>query len=416
MLEHVKKQDPQVAEAIKLELGRQRSKIELIASENFVSEAVMEAMGTVLTNKYAEGYPGKRYYGGCECVDIVEDLARDRAKQLFGAEHANVQPHSGAQANMAVYFAFLKPGDTVLGMNLSHGGHLTHGSPVNFSGSLYNFVEYGVDKETQVIDYEDVRKKAEEHKPKMIVAGASAYPRYIDFVKLREIADSVGDYLMVDMAHIAGLVATGHHPNPVPHADFVTTTTHKTLRGPRGGMILCREEYAKAIDKSIFPGVQGGPLMHVIAAKAVAFGEALQPEFKEYSAKVIANAKQFAQSLAEEGLTLVSGGTDNHLILIDVRNMNLTGKVAEHLLDEVGITTNKNTIPYDPASPFVTSGVRLGTPAVTSRGFDEEAMKEVAAIIALTLKNPEDQAKQEEARDRVAALCEKFPMYPGIQI
>ncbi|WP_047150780.1 serine hydroxymethyltransferase [Aneurinibacillus tyrosinisolvens] len=416
MLEHVKKQDPQVAEAIKLELGRQRSKIELIASENFVSEAVMEAMGTVLTNKYAEGYPGKRYYGGCEYVDIVEDLARDRAKQLFGAEHANVQPHSGAQANMAVYFAFLKPGDTVLGMNLSHGGHLTHGSPVNFSGSLYNFVEYGVDKETQVIDYEDVRKKAEEHKPKMIVAGASAYPRYIDFVKLREIADSVGAYLMVDMAHIAGLVATGHHPNPVPHADFVTTTTHKTLRGPRGGMILCREEYAKAIDKSIFPGVQGGPLMHVIAAKAVAFGEALQPEFKEYSAKVIANAKQFAQSLAEEGLTLVSGGTDNHLILMDVRNMNLTGKVAEHLLDEVGITTNKNTIPYDPASPFVTSGVRLGTPAVTSRGFDEEAMKEVAAIIALTLKNPEDQAKQEEARNRVAALCEKFPMYPGIQI
>ncbi|WP_286883196.1 serine hydroxymethyltransferase [Aneurinibacillus sp. UBA3580] len=416
MLEQVKKHDQEVAEAIKLELGRQRSKIELIASENFVSEAVMEAMGTVLTNKYAEGYPGKRYYGGCEYVDIVENLARDRAKQLFGAEHANVQPHSGAQANMAVYFAFLKPGDTVLGMNLSHGGHLTHGSPVNFSGTLYNFVEYGVDKETQVIDYEDVRKKAEEHKPKMIVAGASAYPRVIDFARLREIADSVGAYLMVDMAHIAGLVATGHHPNPVPYADFVTTTTHKTLRGPRGGMILCREEYAKAIDKSVFPGIQGGPLMHVIASKAVAFGEALKPEFKEYSARVIANAKQLAESLKEEGFTLISGGTDNHLILIDVRNMNLTGKDAEHLLDEVGITCNKNTIPYDPASPFVTSGIRIGTPAVTSRGFDGEAMKEIAAIMALSLKNPQDEAKQDEARQRVAALCEKFPMYPNLEI
>jgi glycine hydroxymethyltransferase len=416
MLEHVKKHDPQVAEAIKQELGRQRSKIELIASENFVSEAVMEAMGTVLTNKYAEGYPSKRYYGGCECVDIVEDLARDRAKQLFGAEHANVQPHSGAQANMAVYFAFLKPGDTVLGMNLSHGGHLTHGSPVNFSGTLYNFVEYGVDQETQVLDYEDIRKKAEEHKPKMIVAGASAYPRVIDFAKLREIADSVGAYLMVDMAHIAGLVATGHHPNPVPYADFVTTTTHKTLRGPRGGMILCKEEYAKAIDKSVFPGIQGGPLMHVIAAKAVAFGEALKPEFKDYSARVIANAKQLAESLKEEGFTLISGGTDNHLILIDVRNMNLTGKDAEHLLDEVGITCNKNTIPYDPASPFVTSGIRIGTPAITSRGFDEEAMKEIAAIMALCLKNSQDEAKQEEARTRVAALCQKFPMYPNLEI
>ncbi|GEN34452.1 serine hydroxymethyltransferase [Aneurinibacillus danicus] len=416
MLEQVKKHDQEVAEAIKLELGRQRSKIELIASENFVSEAVMEAMGTVLTNKYAEGYPGKRYYGGCEYVDIVENLARDRAKQLFGAEHANVQPHSGAQANMAVYFAFLKPGDTVLGMNLSHGGHLTHGSPVNFSGTLYNFVEYGVDKETQVIDYEDVRKKAEEHKPKMIVAGASAYPRVIDFARLREIADSVGAYLMVDMAHIAGLVATGHHPNPVPYADFVTTTTHKTLRGPRGGMILCREEYAKAIDKSVFPGIQGGPLMHVIASKAVAFGEALKPEFKEYSARVIANAKQLAESLKEEGFTLISSGTDNHLILIDVRNMNLTGKDAEHLLDEVGITCNKNTIPYDPASPFVTSGIRIGTPAVTSRGFDGEAMKEIAAIMALSLKNPQDEAKQDEARQRVAALCEKFPMYPNLEI
>lgn len=416
MLEHVKKQDAQVAEAIKLELGRQRTKIELIASENFVSEAVMEAMGTVLTNKYAEGYPGKRYYGGCECVDIVEDLARDRAKQLFGAEHANVQPHSGAQANMAVYFAFLKPGDTVLGMNLSHGGHLTHGSPVNFSGTLYNFVEYGVSEDKQVLDYEDIRQKAEEHKPKMIVAGASAYPRQIDFAKLSEIAKSVGAYLMVDMAHIAGLVATGHHPNPVPHADFVTTTTHKTLRGPRGGMILCREEYAKAIDKAVFPGIQGGPLMHVIAAKAVAFGEALKPEFKEYAANIVSNAKQLAESLTEEGFTLISGGTDNHLILIDVRNMNLTGKEAEHILDEVGITCNKNTIPYDPASPFVTSGIRIGTAAVTSRGFDKEAMKEIAAIMAVALKNPQDEAKQAEASERVAALCAKFPMYPNLSL
>lgn len=416
MLENLKKQDPQIAEAIRAELGRQRSKIELIASENFVSEAVMEAMGTVLTNKYAEGYPGKRYYGGCECVDVAEDLARDRAKELFGAEHANVQPHSGAQANMAVYFAFLKPGDTVLGMNLSHGGHLTHGSPVNFSGSIYNFVEYGVSEDTQVLDYEVIRKLAEENKPKMIVAGASAYPRIIDFPTLREIADSVGAYLMVDMAHIAGLVAAGLHPSPVPYADFTTTTTHKTLRGPRGGMILCKEEYAKAIDKSVFPGIQGGPLMHVIAAKAVAFGEALQPSFKEYAQKVVNNAQAFATTLQEEGLTLISGGTDNHLVLVDVRNLNLTGKVAEHLLDEVGITCNKNTIPYDPASPFVTSGIRLGTPAITSRGFDEEAMQEAARIIALCLKNPEDAGKQDEARQRVTALCEKFPMYPGMNI
>lgn len=416
MLENLKKQDPQIAEAIRAELGRQRSKIELIASENFVSEAVMEAMGTVLTNKYAEGYPGKRYYGGCECVDVAEDLARDRAKELFGAEHANVQPHSGAQANMAVYFAFLKPGDTVLGMNLSHGGHLTHGSPVNFSGSIYNFVEYGVSEDTQVLDYEVIRKLAEENKPKMIVAGASAYPRIIDFPTLREIADSVGAYLMVDMAHIAGLVAAGLHPSPVPYADFTTTTTHKTLRGPRGGMILCKEEYAKAIDKSVFPGIQGGPLMHVIAAKAVAFGEALQPSFKEYAQKVVNNAQAFATTLQEEGLTLISGGTDNHLVLVDVRNLNLTGKVAEHLLDEVGITCNKNTIPYDPASPFVTSGIRLGTPAITSRGFDEEAMQEVARIIALCLKNPEDAGKQDEARQRVTTLCDKFPMYPGMNI
>jgi glycine hydroxymethyltransferase len=416
MLEFLRKQDPQVAEAIRLELGRQRDKIELIASENFVSRAVMEAMGTVLTNKYAEGYPGRRYYGGCEYVDIAENIARDRVKELFGAEHANVQPHSGAQANMAVYFTILKPGDTVLGMNLSHGGHLTHGSPVNFSGTLYNFVEYGVDKDTHLINYDDVRAKALEHKPKLIVAGASAYPRTIDFAKFREIADEVGAYFMVDMAHIAGLVAAGLHPNPVPHAHFVTSTTHKTLRGPRGGLILCKEEFAKAIDKSVFPGVQGGPLMHVIAAKAVAFGEALQPEFKAYAQQIINNAQAFAEALKTEGLTLVSGGTDNHLVLVDVRNLGLTGKVAEHLLDEVNITTNKNTIPYDPESPFVTSGVRMGTPAVTSRGFDEEAMKEVAAIIALTLKNPEDAAKHEEARQRVAALCQRFPMYEGLTI
>ncbi|MGO0063696.1 serine hydroxymethyltransferase [Brevibacillus fluminis] len=415
MFEFLKEQDPQVMAAMRQELGRQRDKIELIASENFVSRAVMEAMGTVLTNKYAEGYPGRRYYGGCEYVDIVEDIARDRLKEIFGAEHANVQPHSGAQANMGVYFTILQPGDTVLGMNLSHGGHLTHGSPVNFSGTLYNFVEYGVDETTHRIDYDVVRAKALEHKPKLIVAGASAYPREIDFAKFREIADEVGAYFMVDMAHIAGLVAAGLHPNPVPHAHFVTSTTHKTLRGPRGGIILCKEEFAKAIDKSMFPGVQGGPLMHVIAAKAVAFGEVLKPEFKDYASRIVKNAKAFAEALTAEGLTLVSGGTDNHLVLVDVRSTGLSGKEAEHLLDEVSITTNKNTIPYDPASPFVTSGVRMGTPAVTSRGFDEEAMKEVAAIIALTLKNPQDAAKHEEARARVAALCARFPLYEGLQ-
>ncbi|WP_019121070.1 serine hydroxymethyltransferase [Brevibacillus massiliensis] len=416
MLEFLKSQDPQVAEAVRLELGRQRDKIELIASENFVSRAVMEAAGTVLTNKYAEGYPSRRYYGGCEYVDIAENIARDRVKELFGAEHANVQPHSGAQANMGVYFTILKPGDTVLGMNLSHGGHLTHGSPVNFSGLLYNFVEYGVDEQTHRIDYDVVRSLAREHKPKLIVAGASAYPRVIDFAKFREIADEVGAYFMVDMAHIAGLVAAGLHPNPVPYAHFVTSTTHKTLRGPRGGLILCKEEFAKAIDKSIFPGVQGGPLMHIIAAKAVAFGEALQPSFKEYAKRIVENASAFAEALKAEGLQLVSGGTDNHLVLVDVRNLGLTGKEAEHLLDEVSITTNKNTIPYDPQSPFVTSGVRMGTPAVTTRGFDTEAMKEVASIIALSLKNPQDAAKQEEARQRVAALCARFPLYEGLSI
>jgi glycine hydroxymethyltransferase len=413
-MEHLRKADPKVVEAMNLELGRQRDKIELIASENFVSQAVMEAMGTVLTNKYAEGYPGKRYYGGCEYVDIVEDLARDRAKQLFGAEHANVQPHSGAQANMAVYMSVLKPGDTLLGMNLAHGGHLTHGSPVNFSGILYNFVAYGVDPQNHRIEYDEVRRLAVEHKPKMIVAGASAYPRVIDFAKLREIADEVGAMLMVDMAHIAGLVATGVHPSPVPYADFVTTTTHKTLRGPRGGMILCRESYAKAVDKAVFPGVQGGPLMHIIAAKAVSFGEALLPEFKTYTEKIVENAKALAESLVSQGINLVSGGTDNHLILIDLRNLNLTGKVAEHILDEIGVTVNKNAIPFDPTSPFVTSGIRIGTAAVTSRGMDTEAMKAIAEIMALTLKNPEDAAVHEQVRGKVKVLADRFPLYPGL--
>ncbi len=411
-MKHLSSQDKQVFEAIQQELGRQRGKIELIASENFVSEAVMEAQGSVLTNKYAEGYPGRRYYGGCEYVDIVEDLARERAKEIFGAEYVNVQPHSGAQANMAVYFTVLEQGDTVLGMNLSHGGHLTHGSPVNFSGVQYNFVEYGVDETTHRINYDDVLAKAREHKPKMIVAGASAYPRAIDFAKFREIADEVGAYLMVDMAHIAGLVAAGLHQNPVPYADFVTTTTHKTLRGPRGGMILCKEEYGKKIDKSIFPGIQGGPLMHVIAAKAVAFGEVLEDSFKEYAGLIIANAKRLAEGLEQEGIKLVSGGTDNHLLLLDMQTLGLTGKVAEKVLDEVGITVNKNTIPFDPQSPFVTSGIRIGTAAVTSRGFGLEEMDEIASIIAFTLKNHEDEAKLQEAAVRVAALTGKFTLYP----
>lgn len=413
-MEHLKQQDQKVFQAIQAELGRQRSNIELIASENFVSQAVMEAQGSVLTNKYAEGYPGKRYYGGCEHVDVAEDIARDRAKEIFGAEHVNVQPHSGAQANMAVYFTILQHGDTVLGMNLAHGGHLTHGSPVNFSGVQYNFVEYGVDAETQYIDYNDVLEKARTHKPKLIVAGASAYPRVIDFAKFREIADEVGAYLMVDMAHIAGLVAAGLHPNPVPYCDFVTTTTHKTLRGPRGGMILCKEEFAKQIDKSIFPGIQGGPLMHVIAAKAVAFGEALQDSFKTYAQNVINNAQRLAEGLQKDGLTLISGGTDNHLILVDVRNLDITGKVAEHVLDEVGITVNKNAIPFDPASPFVTSGIRLGTAAATSRGFGLEEMDEIASVIAYTLKNHDNEQALEEARKRVNALTAKFPMYPEL--
>lgn len=408
----IKKQDEELFKAMEKEFDRQNNNIELIASENFVSETVMEAQGSVLTNKYAEGYPGRRYYGGCEYVDIVEDLARDRAKQLFGGEHVNVQPHSGSQANMAVYFVALEPGDTVLGMNLSHGGHLTHGAKVNFSGKLYNFVEYGVSEENEQIDYEEILRVAKEAQPKLIVAGASAYPRKIDFKKFKEIADEVGAKLMVDMAHIAGLVAAGLHQNPVDYADFVTTTTHKTLRGPRGGMIFCKEEYAKEIDKTIFPGIQGGPLMHVIAGKAVSFGEALQPEFKEYQKQVIKNAQKLAATLEDEGLRIVSGGTDNHLICVDVKgSLGITGKLAENALDEVGITCNKNTIPFDQEKPFVTSGIRLGTPAVTSRGFDEEAVEEVGRIIALVLKNPEDEQTLKEAHERVLSLTSKFPLY-----
>ncbi|MED3661378.1 serine hydroxymethyltransferase [Ureibacillus sp. FSL K6-8385] len=410
-------QDKAVLEAILNEKKRQQENIELIASENIVSEAVMEAQGSVLTNKYAEGYPGKRYYGGCEFVDVVEDIARERAKELFGAKFANVQPHSGAQANMAVYFSVLQPGDTVLGMNLAHGGHLTHGSHVNFSGIQYNFVEYGVTKDTNVIDYEDVRQKALEHKPKLIVAGASAYPRVIDFKKFREIADEVGAYFMVDMAHIAGLVAAGEHPSPVPYAHFVTTTTHKTLRGPRGGLVLTNdEELAKKIDKAVFPGIQGGPLMHVIAAKAVAFGEALQPEFKEYAKQIKKNAQVLAETLLAEGLEIVSGGTDNHLLLVNVKSVGLTGKVAEKLLDEVKITVNKNSIPFDEEKPFVTSGIRIGTPAITTRGFKEEDAKEVGLIIAKVLKNPEDEAVKEEARARVKALTDKYPIYEDLVV
>ena len=410
-MSYVKQQDPKVQEMIELELGRQRNKLEMIASENFVSQAVMEAQGSVLTNKYAEGYPHKRYYGGCEYVDMVEELAIERAKQLFGAEHVNVQPHSGSQANFGVYFALLEPGDTIMGMNLSHGGHLTHGSPVNVSGKYFNIIPYGVDAETGRIDYDEMRKIAQEHKPKMIIGGGSAYSRQIDFKTMADIAHEVGAIFMVDMAHFAGLVAAGLHPNPVEYADIVTTTTHKTLRGPRGGMIMCKEEYAKAIDKSIFPGIQGGPLMHVIAAKAVAFGEALQPEFKEYAKQVIVNAQTLADALQEEGFTIVSGGTDTHVLLVDLRTVGLTGKVAEHVLDEVGITCNKNTIPFDPESPFVTSGIRLGTPALTTRGLHAEDMKEIASIISLVLKQPEDTAVLAEAKQRVAALCETYPMY-----
>ncbi len=405
----IKKIDPQVAEAIEMEVNRQRNKIELIASENFVSNAVIEAMGTPLTNKYAEGYPGKRYYGGCECVDIVENLAIERAKEVFGCDHANVQPHSGAQANLAVFFAVLNPGDTVLGMNLSHGGHLSHGSPVNISGKYFNIVPYGVDEETSTINYDELEKIAMENKPKLIVAGASAYPRVIDFERLGEIAKKCGAYLMVDIAHIAGLVAAGLHPSPVPYADFVTTTTHKTLRGPRGGMIMCKEEHAKLVNKAVFPGIQGGPLMHIIAAKAVCFKEALSDEFKAYQTQVVKNAKALAEALISEGFKLVSGGTDNHLMLIDLRDSGVTGKEAEHMLDEVGITVNKNTIPFETTSPFITSGVRIGTPAVTSRGMKEEDMKEIAALIAMTINSFDE--KKAEIEARVKTLTEKYPLY-----
>ena len=412
LMDTLKQSEPEIAKEIDLELNRQRTKLELIASENIVSKAVMEAQGSVLTNKYAEGYPGKRYYGGCEYVDVVEQLAIDRAKKLFGAAYANVQPHSGAQANMAVFFSLLTPGDTVMGMNLTDGGHLTHGSPVNMSGKYFKIVPYGVDKETERIDYDALEKQAEECKPKLIVAGASAYARIIDFPRLAEIAHKVGAYLMVDIAHIAGLVAAGLHPSPVPYADVVTTTTHKTLRGPRGGMILCKDaEFGKQFNKAVFPGIQGGPLMHVIAAKAVALGEALRPEFKEYAAQTIKNAKALAETLQQDGFRIVSGGTDNHLMLVDLTSKDITGKEAQNVLDEVNITSNRNTIPFEPRSPFVTSGIRLGSPALTTRGFKEDDMREVGNIIALVLNDPQNEEKKEEARRRVAALCAKYPLY-----
>ena len=412
LMEELKQSDPKVFEAIDKELNRQRTKLELIASENIVSKAVLEAQGSVLTNKYAEGYPGKRYYGGCEYVDVVEQLAIDRAKQLFGAEYANVQPHSGAQANMAVFFALLQPGDTVMGMNLTDGGHLTHGSPVNMSGKYFKIVPYGVRKDDERIDYDELERIAKECQPKLIVAGASAYARIIDFERMAKIAHAVGAYLMVDIAHIAGLVAAGLHPSPVPYADVVTTTTHKTLRGPRGGMILCKDaEFGKQFNKAIFPGIQGGPLMHVIAAKAVALGEALQPSFKAYAQQVVKNAKVLADELTADGFRIVTGGTDNHLMLVDLTSKHLTGKEAQNLLDAVNITVNKNTIPFEPLSPFVTSGIRLGSPALTTRGFKEADMKEVADIIALVLDHPEDAAAKEQAKTRVAALCKKYPLY-----
>ena len=412
LMENLKTADPAVADAIDKELNRQRTKLELIASENIVSKAVLEAQGSVLTNKYAEGYPGKRYYGGCEFVDVVEQLAIDRAKKLFGAAYANVQPHSGAQANMAVFFALLQPGDTVMGMNLTDGGHLTHGSPVNMSGKYFHIVPYGVRKEDERIDYDELERIAKDCKPKLIVAGASAYARVIDFERMAKIAHGVGAYLMVDIAHIAGLVAAGLHPSPVPYADVVTTTTHKTLRGPRGGMILCKDaEFGKQFNKAVFPGIQGGPLMHVIAAKAVALGEALRPEFKEYAAQTIKNAKALAETLQQDGFRIVSGGTDNHLMLVDLTSKDITGKEAQNVLDEVNITSNRNTIPFEPRSPFVTSGIRLGSPALTTRGFKEDDMREVGNIIALVLNDPQNEEKKEEARRRVAALCAKYPLY-----
>lgn len=414
MWEHLKAQDPEVYRCIIGELARERNTLELIASENFTSLAVMEAQGSPLTNKYAEGYPGRRYYGGCECVDEAETLAIERAKAVFGAEHANVQPHSGSQANMAVYFAVLKPGDVVMGMDLAHGGHLTHGSRVNFSGMLYHFVPYGVSRETETIDYDALEAQALEVRPRLIVAGGSAYPRVIDFARMRAICDRVGAYLMVDMAHFAGLVAAGIHPNPVPYAHFVTTTTHKTLRGPRGGIVLCKKEFAQAIDKALFPGIQGGPLMHVIAAKAVALREAQTPEFSAYQRQVVQNARALAEALKERGYRLVSGGTDTHLLLVDLRNLGITGKEAETVLDRVGITVNKNVIPFDPQKPTVTSGIRLGTPACTTRGMKEEEMRRIAELIDLTLRNRDNPAVLEAVRQAVRDLCDAFPLYPEL--
>jgi len=409
--------DPEIAEIVDLELGRQRSHLELIASENFTSPAVLATQGSVLTNKYAEGLPGKRYYGGCEFVDRAEQLAIDRAKQLFGAEVANVQPHSGAQANFAVFLTLLEPGDTIMGMDLSHGGHLTHGSPVNVSGKWFNVVQYGVNKETEQLDFDQIRELALKEKPKLIICGYSAYPRIIDFVKFREIADEVGAYLLADIAHIAGLVATGHHPNPVPYCDVVTTTTHKTLRGPRGGLILTRDaDLGKKLNKSVFPGTQGGPLEHVIAGKAVAFGEALKPEFKDYCGQVITNAQSMAEGFKARNFKLVSDGTDNHLILVDLRSIGMTGKKADALVSQVNITANKNTVPFDPESPFVTSGMRLGSPAMTTRGMGATEFQEIANIIADKLLSPEDEAVQQNCLDRVAALCDRFPLYPYLQI
>jgi glycine hydroxymethyltransferase len=410
-IEHIRKVDPEVASALDGELERQQNKLEMIASENFTSRAVMEACGSVMTNKYAEGYPGRRYYGGCRCVDVTEALAIERAKKLFGAEHANVQPHSGSQANFAAYVAFLQPGDTVMGLNLSHGGHLTHGSPVNISGLLYKFIPYGVKKDTETIDFDELRNSARENRPKMIVTGATAYPRTIDFNKFREICDEVGAVLMVDIAHIAGLVAAGLHPSPVPVSEVVTSTTHKTLRGPRAGLILCKSAFAKQIDKAVFPGIQGGPLEHIIAAKAVCFKEALTPSFKLYQEQIVKNARALAEGLLKNGLRLVSGGTDNHLVLVDLRSANINGKAAETVLDEVGITVNKNTIPFDPEKPFITSGIRIGTPALTTRGMKEGEMKLIADLIARTLRQPSDEKVKEEVRRAVADLCRKFPLY-----
>jgi glycine hydroxymethyltransferase len=410
-IDHIRKFDPEVAAALDQEIGRQRSKLEMIASENFTSRAVMEACGSVMTNKYAEGYPGRRYYGGCQNVDITENLAIERAKKLFGADHANVQPHSGSQANFAAYVAFLKPGDTVMGLNLSHGGHLTHGSPVNVSGLYFHFVSYGVRQDSETIDYDQLLALAKEHKPKMIVTGATAYPRIIDFVKFREVCDTIGALLMVDIAHIAGLVAAGLHPSPVPVSEVVTSTTHKTLRGPRSGLILCKEAYAKQIDKAVFPGIQGGPLEHIIAGKAICFKEAMEPGFKQYQEQIVKNARALAEGLIKNGLRLVSGGTDNHLMLVDLRPFKVTGKAAETVLDEVGITVNKNTIPFDPEKPSITSGIRIGTPALTTRGMKEAEMKLIADLIAKVLKNVEDEKAKQEVANAISEICQKFPLY-----